>query len=257
MPTCPHLFHHSHTTTITQFPLHHHHYSTITITSSSHIITLAYPLPHHHYPLSPPYLHTDISMPIHPHTTTIAFTIVIMHAIALTQSPFHDCICIITLAPFSSHNYYCIITILQSYHPIITAHTCIIAITSSHQYSHIPNPTCQSPLHSHPHTIIVVFAIIITHAIALMQSCLCNHICAITLAKFPLLHSHQYIITTHPSSLNCTHITTTLIHIHTITITHLHLHNHNHIIALTYPCLHTCTYPTAPTQSPSHTITSS
>jgi hypothetical protein len=224
MPTCPHLFHHTHATTITQFPLHHHHCSIITITSSSHIITLTKPPPHHHYPSLPLYLHTDIPMLIHPHTTAITFVIVIMHPIALIQSHFHDCICIITLTPFSLHNYYCVITILHSHHPIITTHTCIIAITSSHQYSHIPNPTCQSPLHSHPHTIIIVFAVIITHAIAVMQPYLCNHICAITLAKFPLLHSHHYIITTQPSSLNHTHITT---------ITHPHPHNYYHLLALT------------------------
>ena len=112
-------------------------------------------------------------------------------------------------------------TILHSHHPIITPHTCIIVIVSSRQYSHLHNPTCQLPLCSHSHTIIVTFTTVITHAIAPMQSCLCNHICAIALAKFPLLYSHPYIITTQLSSLNYIHITT---------ITHLHPHNYYHLL---------------------------
>jgi hypothetical protein len=84
------------------------------------------------------------------------------------QSRFCDYVCIVTPAPFPSHNYCCVIAILHSHHPIITTHTCIIASMSSHQYTHLHDPTRQLPLHlsSHNHHYIYHYtAIIYSHSV--------------------------------------------------------------------------------------------
>jgi hypothetical protein len=214
--------------------------------------------PHHHYPSSPPYLHTNIPMPVHPHTTAITFAVVIVHAIALMQlhlsitliqsslqSPLHhfnqhhiNSTCIITftdtITPTHSHLHNCnhhhllMFISLHAYNTLnclclchrtqspLTIHTCIITsptciVNTTHLHLHhcfhsmtltylclhanTHMLTTQPPLHNHPHMIIITFTILIAHAIALMQSHLCNHIYTFTLAQFPL-HNHHHTITT-------------------------------------------------------------
>jgi hypothetical protein len=163
------------------------------------------------------------------------------------QSRFCDYICIVTPAPFSLHNYCCVIAILHSHHPIITTHTCVVAGASSHQYSRLHDPTHQSPLHlsSHDHHYIYHrnHTCNCADAITLMQSHLCNHPCKIpTITLPPPHHYHSTIIT---QSHSCGHhhpSTSTQLLLPTRTCVSTTTSSHRHTDAFTVA--------TAPTQPP-------
>jgi hypothetical protein len=177
-PTCPHPC----PCTIIITPLNCRHHITITQSPSQN---------HHHIsaPTSHTYTPTPTQPPLcsHPHMITVAFTIMITHAITQMQLHLDDCHCTIpiTQSPPPHCEQYCIIPAQHT--PI--CHHCVMTTQPSLSYN--PHPTIAGTstfLNHHHSTTTTQHNHHHTNMPALAQSHQCNHPRTTTVAQLPLHH---------------------------------------------------------------------